>query len=103
LEEVIKKIIYIENQAQKVMDSAEQEKLDRKNELDQSLKQLKETILDDTNKKIKTIRDAEINEVKKEAQVKEAECISRVQSIQKHYEEKCEEWANSLVEAVLKR
>ncbi|PKM95505.1 MAG: hypothetical protein CVU84_05410 [Firmicutes bacterium HGW-Firmicutes-1] len=103
MEEVIQKIIYIENQAQKVMDSAEQEKLDRKNELEQSLKKMKESLLQDTNKKINTIREAEINEVKKEAQVKEAFCVSKMQDIQKLYEQKSEEWAVSLVDAVLKR
>lgn len=103
MEEVIQKIIYIENQAQKVMDSAQQEKLDRKDELDQSLKKIKEALLQDTNKKINTIREAEINEVKKEAQVKEVECISRIEAIQKYYEENCEKWAQGLVDVVLMR
>lgn len=103
MEDVIQNIIHIENQAQQVMEQTNDEIRQRQYELEERLVKLKESLLEDTNKKIREIREAEVSEVKKIAIEKEKECSEKLESIQAYYEANKELWADELVKAVLMR
>ncbi len=99
----MQKIIGIEREAQFVMESAENEKNLKKNELEKSLEELKIQLKIDTDKKINAIRETEIEEVKKIATQKEKECDLKVEEIEKIFQANKELWSNQLTEAVITR
>lgn len=99
----MQKIISIEKEAQFVMESAENEKELKKNELEKNLQELKLQLKIETDKKIKAIRETEIEEVKKIASQREKECDLKVEEIEKIFQDNKELWSDQLTKAVIAR
>lgn len=103
LEKVIKKIINIEQQAQRIVDSAEVEKQEKEAELKVKLEALEKKLIDAAHEKVAQIREMEIKEAKQVAESKSAGCTSRLAKMEKHYNKSKDLWCSQLVDAVLKR
>jgi vacuolar-type H+-ATPase subunit H len=78
MEDVIKRIITIENKAQKVINMAEQEKINKRNDLTDKLKALEEKLNNDANRKIQQLRDRELSEAKEIAADAESMGLSTI-------------------------
>lgn len=103
MEEIIKRIVNIESHAKELINNAEKEKNEREKELEKKLKNLKSSLLEDANKKISTIRKKEFEDVSKELEKMEIDCLKKIEKMQRQYEENVDNWVNSLVNAVIKR
>jgi vacuolar-type H+-ATPase subunit H len=103
LENVVKKIIDIEKNAQQVIDDAEKEKQDKQVELERRLGILKKEIAEGAKRKVKEIRQEELNGATKEAEDIIAKCSTQIEVMEENYEKNKERWKKELVEAVLMR
>lgn len=103
MEDVIKKIINIEAEAQKTMDSAEKEKIDRTKELEERLKVLKTKLSQDAINKVASIREKEISATKEIVKKREQACNEQLKKIQSYLDKSGEKWSEDLVKAVLMR
>lgn len=103
MEEVIKKIIYIESKAQKVVNSAEQEKADKYEDLKTRLEELEVKLNQDAKKKIDRIREMELADAKEEASAKYEGCSGRIKMIEQYYKDNREKWCSDLFKQVIER
>ncbi|MBC7959475.1 MAG: hypothetical protein H7X94_06385 [Vallitaleaceae bacterium] len=103
MEDVIRKIIDIETEAQMIIDSAEKEKINRTNELEGRLKSLKIKLIQDAHKKVASIREKEISATNAVASQRAMDCAGKLTKIQEVLDQSGEEWSDDLVKAVLKR
>lgn len=101
MEDVVRKIIDIEEKAQKVIDSALKERVEKRAELDERLKRLKQKLIQDADIKIAQIKDMELSETRDEAEALLNKCSNRIADMESHYEQSKDEWKKMLFEAVL--
>lgn len=101
MEEIIERIIRLENEARNIAGDSE----DRAKKLDESVKQevgrLQKELSECAKNKTEAIRGLEASEADKkisEAQVRRDEAIDRLNKI---YAEKKEEWVNMIVDSVI--
>lgn len=100
---MIKRIIDIETEAQRMIDDVEKEKIDRANELQERLKGLKIKLTQDAYNKVEAIRDKEIAAARALAVERATQCAGKIQNIQSYLDDNGEKWSEDLVKAVLKR
>lgn len=103
MEEVIRRIIQIEEDAQKLIDGAEQEIALQEKELDEKLKKIEKEYSEEAKKKLEAIKASEIALAQTEVDEKKRFCIGKLQEIEKLYSEHGEKWADSILKSVLKR
>lgn len=103
MEDIISKIIYIETLAESIIKDVEHKKVKKENELIIKLKDLKESLLSDTNKKIEITREKELKELEKHLVKMEEENLEKINEMQLQYEENIDNWVDELVDAVIKR
>ena len=102
MEEVIKRIIYIENKAQNVINDAEKEKISKQNELKDRLDALEKKLMADADKKIKRLREIELSEANAIALDSNESCTGRLKMIEQNSMDKKEIWAKNLYESVIR-
>jgi len=102
MEEIIKRIIYIENKAQKVINTAEQEKISKQEDLVKRLDALEEKLYKDADKKIEIMREKELKIAKDKAQKMSESCTGKLKMIEQYGKDHKEEWCKQLYEAVLR-
>lgn len=103
LEEVIRKIISIENDAQRIMDLVEKEKQDKRVALQNELKQMQEKLVRDANHKVEEIKHMELKLLKEEANEMLKDCQRKINSMQELYDKNSDQWVDEIVQSVLKR
>lgn len=103
MEEVIRKIISIENEAQNIISNAEQEKQLKRNELEERLKSLEKKLMQDAHNKVIKLRETELEIAAVEAEKIVSACSSKLECIARTYDENGEKWAVELTNSVLKR
>jgi len=102
MEEVIKKIIEIEETAQKLMEDTEKEKEEKKKEHQARIQALEEKIMHDAKRKVVQLREREALENQKMTQEKIEMCDQHLIKMAKHMKKNKDQWVEELVEAVLK-
>lgn len=101
MEEVIKKIIDIEYKAQGIMDDTEVEKAQKYKELEAKIKELKEDILTQAERKVNQLWNKEIQEAKEIANKKNKELEEKLTLIEKYSNENMGEWVDRITENII--
>ncbi|WZL82285.1 hypothetical protein QBE53_04065 [Vallitaleaceae bacterium 9-2] len=101
MEEVIKKIIEIEEKAQSVINETLKEKERKEKEHEAKVQNLEETIISNAHRKVEQIREREFAEVNGKRQAMEKECEDRLDRMQSYANEKMDQWVDELVRRVL--
>jgi vacuolar-type H+-ATPase subunit H len=101
MEEVIKKIIQIEEQAQSIISEAIQEKERKEKEHEDKIQNLHETIIDNAHKKVEQIRAREFEEINEKKTAMEDKCQAQLGRMQNNANQKMDQWVNELVNRVL--
>jgi vacuolar-type H+-ATPase subunit H len=101
MEEVIKKIIQIEEQAQSIISEAIQEKERKEKEHEDKIQNLHETIINNAHSKVEQIRAREFEEINEKKTAMEDKCQARLGRMQDNANQKMDQWVNELVNRVL--
>lgn len=101
MEEVIKKIIKIEETAQEIMAETLKENEVKRQEAEEMLKNLEENIVGDAYRKAKQLRKRELKENAVVAKEIRGQCDGKIQAMKDKAAEKEAEWVDYLVNAVL--
>lgn len=101
MEEVIKKIIEIEDIAKDIMDTTVAEKEQKEKEHVQQLKALEDKIVSDAKKKVEQIREREFLEIKEHEEEKVRLCEERLVKMDSEAAKKMDVWVKELVDRVL--
>jgi|ASRM01.1.fsa_nt_gi vacuolar-type H+-ATPase subunit H len=101
MEEVIKKIIQIEEQAQSIIKEAIQEKERKEKEHEDKIQNLHETIINNAHKKVEQIREREFEEINEKKTAMEDKCQARLSRMQDNANQQMDQWVNELVNRVL--
>lgn len=102
MEDVIKRIIQIEQEAAELGRETQEKMTAQKKEQAERLAQLRETLRDKSDFKIAALRQREMQEVEEIIQKEEALCQEKVQRLQKIAENKMQEWVEKLVASIIK-
>lgn len=103
MEEIINRIISIENKARDVLDSTNAEKEQKHQEMLTKIDRLKEKILHDANNKVQQLRQREIDEAGKKAEDYIAKSKIRFDKMKIYAENNKDKWRDELVKTVLER
>lgn len=103
MNELLKKIITIEEKAQQIIESARDEEKNIDNNLKSEICHLESNILDGQQHKVDQLKELEFNFVRKEVDKIEAETAEKLIEMDKQAKEKLDSWADQLVELVLRR
>ena len=101
MEEVIKRIIKIEEQARKTMAKTLEQNEKKRKDTEEALKVLEEKLITETNMKVKELRKRELRENADAAKVIRKECDSHIRFMETRAKENEEEWIRYLVDKVL--
>ena len=101
MEEVIKKIIQIEEEAQAIIDETMKEKERKEKEHEEELVHLQASIIQNAHRKVEQIRKREFDEVNSKTANMEKKCEDRLQRIEKNADMKMDGWIDELVNRVL--
>ncbi len=101
MEEVIKKIIDIEEKAQKVVDDALEEKRLKEEEHMLKILKLEDTIVNDAKRKVEQIRIREFDEIRDKENEKILECDKKLQAMEQLAAKNMDQWVDELVKRVL--
>lgn len=102
MEDVIKKIISIENKAQKVINMAEQEKINKRNDLKDRLDALEKKLNSDAERKIEQLRKRELSEAREEAAGKRESCTGKLKMIEQYGKDNHDTWVENLFNMVIR-
>ena len=103
MEEIIKRIIEIENKAQKAMKSAKEEKKAKEKEFENTLIELEEKIMEEAYSKIKQIREIELDEIENQAKEEKEKCNYVLEKMEEKHRKNAEKWKNEIVSSIIKR
>lgn len=103
MEDVIRKIISIEEKAQEIIGEAIEEKANRKKEQEVKLEQLEEQILGDAKRKIDQLRTRELSENSIISEKQTILCGAKLVKMEERVEKYGEKWVEELIENILKR
>lgn len=101
MEEVIKQIIDIEEQAQKIIDDALEEKQRKESEHVAHVKELEQQLMQDAHRKVAQIREREFKEIREQQQKMKEKCANRQLAMEKKAAQEMEKWVTNLVNRVL--
>lgn len=101
MEDVIKKIIKIEDKAQKIIDDAVTNKKLKETQHKERVKSLEDTIINDAKHKVEQIREREFLEIKEQEEAKVLKCEKRLEDMDLDAEKKMDVWVEELVKRVL--
>ncbi|WP_105615568.1 hypothetical protein [Vallitalea okinawensis] len=103
MNELLKKIITIEEKAQQIIESARDEEKNIDNNLKSEISHLESNILDKQQHKVDQLKEFEFDFVQKEVDKIKAETTEKLKEMDEQAKEKIEPWADQLVELVLRR
>lgn len=101
MEDIIRNIIKIENQAQQIIDDALEDKRLKEEEHKDKLSSLENKILMEAKKKVEQIREREFAEIQENENGKVAKCDKRIEEMKKQATENMEQWVDELVKRVV--
>ena len=101
MEDVIKKIIKIEEKAQAIIASTLQENEVKRNATEERLKALEEQIVGDAHKKAKELRKKELSANASYAKEIRSQCDRRIKAMEDTAKEKSDQWVEYLLGKVL--
>ncbi len=101
MEDVIRRIIEIEEEAQKILKDTKEENARKENEAREALDHLHEKIVGDAHRKEKELRKKELRENATAAREIRAKCDEQLIRLEEKVKLKEEEWVKMLVDAVL--
>ncbi len=103
MEDVIKKIIKIEEKAQEIMRSTHHENEVKRQVAEDQMKQLEEMIIGDAHQKIKEIREKELSENSALQQEQLEVCNKRLKKMEAKVLQNEEKWIDDLYKLILER
>lgn len=101
MEDVIKKIIKIEEKAQAIMDGAISEKMRMEQDFDEKLTSLDNRIIGEAKRKVKELRERELSENSELVNAQVTQCDEKLQVMEKAVAENRDKWIDTLVANVL--
>ena len=101
MEDVIRKIIRIEEKAQAIMTSTIEENAAKRESAEIYISDLRDKIIGDAHRKAKELKKRELGENATYAKEIKSKCDNRLEEMVKKAEAHEEEWINYLVESVL--
>jgi hypothetical protein len=101
MEEVIKKIIEIEDVAKEIMDVTLAEKEQNEKEHKDELIKLEEKLISDAQRKVRQIREREFLEIKAAEEAKVKRCDEQIIAMDHNAAKMMDTWVNELVKRVL--
>lgn len=103
MEDVIRKIIKIEDKAQAIIEAANLEKEQKKKDFEEKLVALERRIFGAAQKKVSQLREREMSENDAECQAHDYRCNDKIKVMEAYAKEHESEWVEELVSSVLKR
>ncbi len=103
MQDVIKKIIKIEEKAQAIIEGANKEKDQIRRDFEEKVTSLENKIMGDARKKVKQLRERELSENKIASDKRASKCEKQIVAMEARVSEHKEQWVKELVENVLKR
>lgn len=101
MEDVIRKIIKIEEKAQAIMDGAISEKMQMEQDFDEKLKALDDRIIGDAKRKISELRERELSENNEVMEQQKVLCENKLSVMEEAVAKNREQWVETLVNNVL--
>lgn len=101
--EVIKKIINMEEKAQQIIDSARNEEASINKNLQDDINKMEEEIVFKQKRKISQLTEHELNEAKNEALKNEQETKEKISKMEEYADKNIENWCKELVTSIIKR
>jgi len=101
MEEVIKQIIDIEEEAKKIIDDSLKDTQLKEENHRQRILDLEEKLVNDAKEKVRQIRERELNEIKEQEEAKIRRCDNRLVEMNQYAKENMDMWVNDLVKRVL--
>ncbi len=103
MEDVIKKIIEIEEKAQRILDEVAKEKEHKYEEHQKTIHTMEEKTTQNAHRKVREIRERELKEVNEKKQAMEEACAKQWQQMDVYSQEHMEQWVQELINHVLDR
>lgn len=101
MEEVIRQIIDIEEQAQKIIDDTLEEKRHKEEEHIAQVKELENQLMQDAHRKVAQIREREFKEIHEQQRKMKDKCANRQAAMEKKASQEMDKWVDNLVNRVL--
>lgn len=98
---MISKIIEMDERARKIVDEGKRTKVESLNEIAKNKEQLRESMLKRAKKKVEAARKLEVERAQKRINEIEADSKKRSEIMNDTYNEKCNEWVDTIVKQVL--
>lgn len=103
MNELLKKIISIEEKAQQIIESAHDEKHDIEKQIHVEMKKLEEDIVERQHKKIKELQNLEFTTANDEAEKVHARTEEQIKAMDEIAAGKMDQWVEDLFNAVISR
>lgn len=103
MQDVIRRIIKIEEKAQAIIEGANREKEQKKKDFDDRLESLEKRIIGDAKRKVSQIRERELSENVVARDSQQEKCNSKLEMMEQRVKENEAKWVDELVANVLKR
>ncbi len=101
MEEVIRQIIDIEEQAQKIIDDALEDKRRKEEEHVAQVNELEDQLMQDAHRKVAQIREREFKEIREQQRKMQEKCKNRQEAMEKRAAQEMDKWVDNLVNRVL--
>lgn len=102
MEDIIKKIISMEEKAEKIVQEAKNEETNLNKELEMDIKAMEKEIVNSQNRKIRQLKDWELGEAKEKAKAIEDETKEKMKDIERYAKENMDSWIAEVVKAVIR-
>lgn len=103
MQDVIRRIIKIEEKAQAIIEGANREKEQKKRDFDDRLESLEKRIIGDAKRKVSQIRERELSENVVARDSQQEKCNGKLEMMEQRVKENEAKWVDELVANVLKR
>lgn len=101
MEDMISKIIEMDERARKIVDEGKRTKVESLNEIAKNKEQLRESMLKRARKKVEAARKLETERAQKRINEIEIDSKKRSEIMNKTYNENCDIWVDTIVKQVL--
>lgn len=103
MDNLIEKILNIENIAQNIINEAEAEEKNIEEKLVNEIKQLEEDIIKKQNRKIQQLKERELNEARLEADKKNENINKKLHNMESISNANMQRWVNEVVTSIIER
>jgi ethanolamine utilization protein EutQ (cupin superfamily) len=101
MEDVIRRIIEIEDEARRIIDDSIADKKRKEKEHKERIEVLEQKIISDAKRKVEQIREREFAEIEEKERLKVEKCSKHIQSMRQHGDENMDRWVKELVDRVI--